>query len=329
MKILIAEPIHPIMAQRLTDNGCSVTYQPETDRNKLRNTIAEYEGLVIRSRFIINKALLKEAKQLKFVARAGSGIENIDTKYAQTKGITVFNSPEGNSNAVGEHALGMLLSLLHNISKSNTEVKSGIWNRKANQGTELSGKTIGIIGYGNTGGMFAKRVQGFDVNVLAYDKYKHNFSDKYVTECSLTDIYKKADIVSFHVPLSKETNDMGNSHFFSKFSKEFIVINTSRGSVINTGDLVSAIEQKKVLGAGLDVLEFEKHSFESVFNDRSAVLKRLTEFPNVVLSPHIAGSTKESVFKIADVLAGKIITKYGASRTIFDDKPGRKPTKLS
>jgi D-3-phosphoglycerate dehydrogenase len=314
MKILIAEPIHPILKTKLTKAGFETENKPDTDAITLRNCIHTYDGLVVRSRFKIGKEILAKAEKLKFVARAGSGIENIDHEYAHKNKIAVINSPEGNAGAVGEHALGLLLGLMHKIEKSAAEVKSGKWDRKANIGNELSGKTAGIIGYGNTGSRFAQFLKGFDISVLAYDKYKSGFSEGKIRECSLNDIFEQADILSFHVPLTDETRFMFCREFLKKFQKEIYLLNTSRGEVVNTNDLLEALEKKQVLGAGLDVLEYEKHSFENLLSDsQSPVLKKLTQMPNVIITPHVAGSSEQSVFKIAEVLADKIISKYGSS----------------
>lgn len=310
MKILIAEPIHTVLNERLINKSFDTDELFSTTKDELIQIIGNYDGIVIRSRFKIDKAIIDRAKKLKFIARAGSGIENIDTEYAKVKGITIFNSPEGNANAVGEHALGLLLDLFHKITKSATEVNSGVWDRKANQGIELSGKTIGIIGYGNTGSKFAKTLSGFDTRILAYDKYKTGFSNNFAEECSVNEIFAEADIVSFHVPLTKETKYMGNIDFFLNFKKNVYLLNTSRGEVINTKDLVKALETGTVAGAGLDVLEYEKHSFDTIFEEETGTLKKLLKMSNTIITPHIAGSTKESVFKIADILATKIITKY-------------------
>jgi len=314
MKILIAEPIHPILKSKLIKAGFIVEDKPETDKSTLSNSIHKYEGLVVRSRFKIAEEILSNASKLKFVARAGSGIENIDQKYAHKNNITVINSPEGNAGAVGEHALGLLLGLMHKIEKSASEVKSGKWNRKANAGNELSGKTAGIIGYGNTGSRFAQFLSGFDVQILAYDKYKTGFAHGKVKECRLEEVFEQADILSFHVPLTEETRYMFCRDFLNNFQKQIYLLNTSRGEVVNTNDLLEALKNKRVLGAGLDVLEYEKHSFENLLCDsQNTVLTELTQMPNVIITPHVAGSSEQSVFKIAEVLADKIIAKYGSA----------------
>lgn len=311
MKILIAEPIHSVLKTKLTKAGFIAEDKPETDINALRNSIHKYEGLVIRSRFKIGKEILEKASKLKFIARAGSGTENIDSEYARKAGIAVINSPEGNAGAVGEHALGLLLGLMHKIEKSASEVKSGKWDRKANAGDELKGKTAGIIGYGNTGSCFARLLSGFDLQILVYDKYKFGFSHGKVKECALNDIFKQADILSFHVPLTAETRYMFSEEFVGNFQKQIYLINTSRGEVVNTKGLLTALDRKQVLGAGLDVLEYEKHSFENLLSDsQNPILKKLTKKPNVIITPHVAGSSTQSVFKIADILADKIIAKY-------------------
>ena len=236
-------------------------------------------------------------------------MENIDTKYAESKNIKCFNAPEGNRDAVAEHAIGMLLSLFNNICTANNEVKIGQWNREKNRGYEVKNKTVGIIGYGNTGKAFAQRLKGFDTNVIAYDKYKKNFSDNFVKEVNLKNIYKETDILSIHVPLTDETTFLLNNKFFSKFSKSIYIINTSRGKILKIHDLVKAIKNKKVLGAALDVLEYEKKSFENIIEAKNNNdFEYLVKQNNVLLSPHIAGWTFESNIKMAKFLSEKIIS---------------------
>jgi len=307
-KILITEPIHSNLSTKLTDNGFQCVNKPEITLEELKNTISEYYGIVIRSRFIITNELIDRAIKLKFIARAGAGMENVATSYAESKNVFCINSPEGNRGAVGEHAVGMLLSLFSNISKSNYEVKNGTWQRNANRGYEIFGKTIGIIGYGNMGGAFARRLSGFGANVIAYDKYRKNYTDKYAKACSLEDLFEKADVVSLHVPLTEETHFLANDTFFNSFSKEIYILNTARGPVLQTKALVDALKTEKVLGAGLDVLEYENNSFEKLFkNGISEDFKYLVECDNVILTPHIAGRTYESEVKMADIMAEKII----------------------
>lgn len=307
-KILIAEPTHNKLQKKIENAGFFCDYKPELSFSELENIIPNYEGLVIRSKFKIEKSFIDIAKQLKFIARAGSGMENIDINYAEKKGIICINSPEGNRDSVGEHTLGMLLSLLHKINIANNEVKKGEWNRKANTGTELQGKTVGILGYGNMGSAFAQRLQGFDINVIAYDKYKTHYSDNTVKEVDLKTFFEETDILSIHVPLTEETKFMINWEYINKFKKNICILNTARGKVLKTSDLVANLKSKKVIGATLDVLEYEKTHFESIVsNQDSDDLNYLIQANNIILTPHVAGSSDASYRKIAEVLAEKII----------------------
>ena len=260
-----------------------------------------YDGLVIRSRFKIDKIFINAAKKLKFIARAGSGTENIDIKYADKKNIKCFNAAEGNRQAVAEHALAMILNLLNNIRVSDLEIRKGLWNREKNRGFELSGKTIGIIGFGNTGSSFAKILENFNVKILAYDKYKKNYKFK----SSLGEILANSDIISLHIPLTDETKYLVNKDFIDKAKKPFYIINTSRGQCIETKALIKGLKNKQILGACLDVFEQEKNSFERIGGNTS--LKYLIESNKTILTPHIAGWTFESNYKIAEKLSEKII----------------------
>jgi D-3-phosphoglycerate dehydrogenase len=264
---------------------------------------------VLRSKFKITKEIIDSAPNLKCIARVGAGMENIDVEYATQKGIACVNSPEGNRDAVAEHALGMLLALFNNLVKANAEVRDGKWLREENRGVEFCGKTIGIIGYGNMGAAFAQRLQGFGVNVLAYDKYKTNFGNDFIKESRLEDIFEQADILSLHTPLTEETHYLINDAFIKQFKKNIYVVNTARGKCLNTTDLVKNLESGKVLGACLDVLEYEAVSFEGI--DEKEIpqpLQYLLRSDKVILTPHIAGWTKESNIKLAEFLAEKIIT---------------------
>ena len=309
-KVLIAEPTHEILHKKLSDAGFVCDYKPELSFSQLEKLIHKYNGLVIRSKFKIDRLFTDKAVKLKFIARAGAGTENIDISYAENKGIKCFNSPEGNRDSVAEHALGMLLTLLHKIKIADTEIRNGIWNRK-NTGSELQGKTVGIIGYGNTGSAFARRLSGFSVRTIAYDKYKHNFSNEFAEEVSPEVLFAETDILSLHVPLTEETAFMVNNSFTEKFSKPFYIINTSRGKVLKTDDLVKNLKKGKILGACLDVLEYEKASFTDIFAGKnSSSLNYLVNSDKVILTPHIAGSSDASYKKIAEVLADKIINKF-------------------
>ncbi len=306
-KILIAEPTHEILQKKLSDAGFFCSYEPKLTFSELQKKIFDYNGLVIRSKFRIDKAFIKLTNNLKFIARAGAGMENIDTVYAESKGIKCINSPEGNRDSVGEHALGMLLTLMHKIKISDAEIRKGIWNRQ-NIGTEIQGKTIGIIGYGNMGSAFAQRLKGFSAKVISYDKYKTDFSDDYVKEIHLETLFQETDILSIHVPLTEETQFMINNDFINHFNKPIYLINTARGKVVKTDDLVKNMKSGKVTGAALDVLEYEKTSFEDIFaGQNSPALQYLINSEKVILTPHIAGSSDASYRKIAEVLAEKII----------------------
>lgn len=308
MKILIVSKIHECFIEKIQQAGHTCVVKILKDSSELEPMINEHDGVVVNSRFIIGKELIDKGHQLKFLARIGSGMESIDTEYLEMKGIHWFNSPEGNRQAVGEHALGMLLCLLNNMIIADRQVRRGLWLREENRGTELSGKTVGIIGYGNMGGAFARCLKGFDANVVAYDKYKFNYSDEFVCETSLDKVFEYADIVSMHVPLNAETQNMVNDRFINSFKKNIYLINTSRGKVLNTADLVTNMKSGKVRGAALDVLEYESQSFEQIgFENFPEPMRYLIQADNVILTPHIAGWTVESNRKHAEVLAEKIL----------------------
>lgn len=271
-----------------------------------------YDGIVIRSRFKIDKDFIDAAPNLKFIARVGAGLESIDVEYAKKKGIELFAAPEGNRNAVAEHALGMLLALLNKLNKANREVHQGLWNREENRGIELDGKTVGLIGYGNMGKAFAKKLRGFEVKVLCYD-ILDGVGDENATQVSLEQLQAEAEILSLHTPWTPFTDKMVNSNFINSFNKPIWFINTARGKSLVTADLVTGLIEGKILGAGLDVLEYENDSFENLFQNHKipADLQELMFFENVLLSPHIAGWTEESHEKLATTIAHKIIAKYG------------------
>lgn len=312
MKILHLDANHPILIKLLSEAGFQNDEGYTYSKSETQKIVSDYDGIVIRSRFKIDKEFLDVAKNLKFIARVGAGLESIDCDYAKTLGIRLFSAPEGNRNAVGEHALGMLLSLFNNLNRANTEVKNGLWNREANRGIELDGKTVGLIGYGNMGKAFAKKLRGFDCDVLCYD-IKPNVSDENARQVSLEELQKETDVLSLHTPWTPLTDRMINTSFIHTFTKPFWLINTARGKSVVTADLVSALKSGKILGAGLDVLEFEKLSFESLFeaNTISEELQALFAMNNVLLSPHIAGWTVESKVKLAQVIAEKIIDAFG------------------
>ncbi|UAB82115.1 hydroxyacid dehydrogenase [Marixanthomonas sp. SCSIO 43207] len=311
MKILHLDNNHPLLINRLESAGFSNEEDYISSKESVEKKIENYEGIVIRSRFKIDKQFIDAAKNLKFIARVGAGLESIDIDYAQKKGIYLFAAPEGNRNAVGEHALGMLLSLFNKLNVANTEVKNGQWNREANRGVELDGKTVGLIGYGNMGKAFAKKLQGFDCTVMCYD-IKDDVGDKFATQVSLKTLQEMADIVSLHTPWTPLTDKMIDTQFISSFSKPFWFINTARGKSVVTKDLVSALQNGSILGAGLDVLEYEKLSFESLFTSEEMpkALQQLLQMDQVLVTPHIAGWTVESKIKLAETIVEKILEKF-------------------
>ena len=301
MKIIFIDTTHPKLIKDLNYKGFICDQAYEKSRSEILKIIKNYDGIVIRSRFKIDKNFINAAKKLKFIARAGSGTENIDLHYANKKNIKCFNAAEGNRQAVAEHALAMILNLLNNIRVSDQEIRRGIWNREKNRGIELSGKTIGIIGFGNTGSSFAKILENFNVKILAYDKYK----EKYKFQSNLDEILEFSDIISLHIPLTEETKYLVNKNFIDKAKKPFYIINTSRGQCIETKALIKGLKDQKILGACLDVFEQEKNSFEKI--GENADLKYLIESNKTILTPHIAGWTFESNYKIAETLSKKII----------------------
>lgn len=311
MKVLFLDTVHPILAERLTQQGLTCIHLEHTSAEDMNPYFNDCEGVVIRSRFPMNEQFLSKLPKLKFIARSGAGMENIDVHYCEQKDIMLFNAPEGNRNAVGEHALGMLLSLLNKLHTADREVRLGKWRREENRGEELDGKTVGIIGYGNNGSAFAKKLRGFDIQLLAYDKYKSGFGDSFVKESTLSEVFEKADVISFHIPQNDETIFMADERFINSFHKPIWLLNLARGKIVKTSALVKALQSGKIKGAGLDVLEYEKSSFESFFEqDIPDDFKYLLESEQVILSPHVGGWTKESYFKLSDVLADKIIAHY-------------------
>ena len=306
-QVVFIDTVHPILQQRLENAGYQYIDATYFSKEQCIASIESAQGIVIRSRFRMDEMFLKNAKSLEFIARSGAGMENIDEAYCESRGIELFNAPEGNRNAVAEHALGMLLNLFRHIKKGDAEVRTGIWDREGNRGVELDGKTVGIIGFGNNGSAFARKLSGFDVQVLAYDKYKKAANLGQVEEASMERIFEEADVVSFHVPQTEETLFWGNADFFNSFAKPIYLLNMSRGKIVKTHDLLDAIDAGKVRGACLDVIEFESSSFSEI--DKNETLNRLLNHSKVLLSPHIAGCTQESYFLLSDVLADKILTR--------------------
>lgn len=308
-KVIFLDTVHPVLADRLTASGEYLCVDAHAwSRQACEDGLRDAYGIVIRSRFPMDESLLRFAPDLAFIARSGAGMENIDEAYCAQRGITLFNAPEGNRNAVGEHALGMLLSIMNHIATSNRDIRKGIWDREGNRGVELDGKTVGIIGFGNNGSAFAKKLRGFDVKVLAYDKYKDNYGDDFVMEATLEAVLRKSDVISFHIPQNEETLHFADQEFFDGLGKSIFLLNLSRGKIVDTKALIRAIESGIVLGAGLDVNEFEKASFESFFEgELPDELAYLLNSDRVLLTPHVGGWTHESYFKLSDVLADKIL----------------------
>ncbi len=308
MKVLIIDETHPILIENLENKGYKVYQDADMSREKLLDSIHTYNALIIRSKIEIDREIIDRGENLICIARVGAGLDAIDIEYAEEKGIAVLNSPEGNRDAVAEHAMGMLLSLFNNLIRADAEVRDGLWKREENRGYELMGKTVGIIGYGNIGKAFAQRLSGFGVEVIAYDKYKEGYGDKYGKEVGLEEIFQESDIVSLHIPLSKENKYMVDYEFLSRFQKPIYLINTARGRVVRTKDLIRSIEEGKVLGACLDVIEYEAFSSELIRDESiNKELTKLFSMKNIILSPHIAGWTFESHYKLANFLSQKII----------------------
>jgi D-3-phosphoglycerate dehydrogenase len=303
-KILVVDDLHPAFMQQAEALGYTCNYQPDIKPEAVYEILNNYTGLAIRSKFQVSKEIIDLAPNLRFICRAGAGMDNIDENYARAKGITLINAPEGNMDAVGEHAIGMLLSLMNNLTRGDAEVRDGKWLREVNRGYELKGKTVGIIGYGFMGSSFAKKLSGFEVNVIAYDKYKSGFSDRFAREVSMEEIVKHSDVLSLHIPLTAETNGMVNDEYLFHFKKPIFFINAARGKVVKTSAVLNAIKQGKILGAGLDVLEVE--SFPELA--QQTWFDELRQSGKIILSPHVAGWTFDSYRKISEVMAAKLAT---------------------
>lgn len=311
IKILHIDSNHPILWQQLEDAGFENHSDFKSSKEEIEAKIHDYNGIVIRSRFKIDKQFIDKATNLQFIARVGAGLESIDCDYALDKDINLIAAPEGNCNAVAEHTLGMILSLFNKLNQADSEIRSGEWNRESNRGYELDGKTVGIIGYGNMGKAFAKKLRGFDVTVLCYD-IVDNMGDENAKQVSLEELQQKTDVLSLHIPWTPDTDKMVDSDFINAFAKPIWIINTSRGKNIVTADLVEAMKSGKVLGAGLDVLEYEKLSFETLFQEKNTpeAFQYLLDGRKVILTPHIAGWTFESHERLAQVIVDKIKALY-------------------
>lgn len=301
---IITGKSHPLLKDRLEEKGYEVLYLPSISYDELSDIIHSAAGIVVTTRITVDKNLIDKAASLEWVGRLGSGMELIDVNYAASKGIRCVSSPEGNRNAVAEHALGLLLNLMNNISVAAEQIKKGLWVREENRGNELSGKTIGIIGYGNTGSSFARLLSSFDVTVLAYDKYKTDFAKDYIKEANPEQIYRYADVISFHLPFTSETHNMADEQFFNALQRKPWILNTSRGKVVAIPALIEALKNNKIAGVGLDVLENEKLATYSAAEKEK--LDWLLQQPNVIITPHIAGYTHESAYKMADILLTKL-----------------------
>ena len=301
-KILIVDDLHPVFRERAEAMGYLVDDRPLITRAETLAIISDYNGIAVRTKFKIDQELLDAGINLKFVARAGAGLDNIDVAHAESKNITLLNAPEGNCDAVGEHAVGLLLSLANTFRQADRQIRNGIWDREGNRGWELKGKTVGIIGYGFMGQSFARKLSGFGVRVIAYDKYKTGFSDAFATEVSMEEIVRQSDVLSLHIPLTTETRQMVDEEYFFHFRKPIYFLNTARGEIVNTQAVLNAIEKGRIMGAGLDVLEVEKFPKlgEQPWYDA------LINSTKVLLTPHVAGWTFDSYRKISEVLADKL-----------------------
>ena len=303
-KILITESIHECIIQILEDIGYEVHYKPKIDRQGILDTLIDYTGVIIRSKTPADKELISAGKNLKFIARSGAGMDQLDIEYAKSRNIALLNAPEGNRDAVAEHVLGLLLNLINKIRNADFQVRKRIWDREGNRGVELMHRTFGIIGFGNMGEAVSKRLSGFGCKIIAYDKYKKGFSNDYVEEVELDDLFEKADIVSFHVPLTPETKFYVNNEFIESFKKNIIILNTARGEILPLTSLLKYLKLGKILAAGLDVLENEKMG--NLNKEQDKLLAELFQMENVLFTPHVGGWTVESYIKISETLGAKI-----------------------
>lgn len=312
MRILFLDSVHEILEEMLSEQGFDCIHNYKCTYAEACEMLGEFDGLVVRSRIPIDAQFLNHGSRLKFIARSGAGLENIDLEAAARAGIRVYNSPEGNRDAVGEHAIGMLLMLFNKLNTADAEVRRGEWNREKNRGVELGGMTVGIIGFGYMGSAFAKKLSGFDCTILAYDKYKTDYAPEYVTETNLETVKEKSDVISIHLPLSEETDYYVDHAFIQSCRKSFYLVNTARGRHVDTAALLDGLDTGKVAGACLDVLEYERKSFEKLSTDELPLgFQKLVKSSKVVLSPHVAGWTHESYIKLSTYLADKILADFG------------------
>jgi D-3-phosphoglycerate dehydrogenase len=310
MKVLHLDSNHDVLAKGLEELGYTNDTDYTSSKEEIEAKISSYDGIIIRSRFSIDEGFLEKATNLKFIGRVGAGLENIDVEYAKHKGIFLTSAPEGNRNAVGEHTLGMLLALFNKLNKADREVRQGVWDREGTRGLELDGKTVGIVGYGNMGKAFAKKLAGFDVEIICYD-IQGGVGDKNARQVGIMELRQRADVISLHTPQTPLTMGMINSEFINGFYKPIWFLNTARGKSVVTQDLVAALESGKILGAGLDVLEYEKSSFEQLFSkEMPAAFEYLIKAENVLLSPHVAGWTLESKEKLAQTIVDKVKKQF-------------------
>lgn len=301
-QVLIVDDLHPAFKQQAEELDYLCTDEPLFTREQTLAIIKDFEGLAIRTKFKVDREFIDAAPNLKWIARAGAGMDNVDEEYAKSKGIICINAPEGNADAVGEHAMALLLALMNKLRQGDSQIRNGLWDREANRGWELKGRTVGIIGYGHMGQSFAQKIKGFGVDIIAYDKYKTGFSDAYVREVSMEEMVKHSEIISFHIPLTRETRQMVNAEYLFHFRKPIFFINTSRGEIVDTSAVLAGIKSGKILGAGLDVLEVEK--FPALAEQ--SWYPELIKNEQIMLSPHVAGWTFESYRKISEVLAQKL-----------------------
>lgn len=303
MRILIVDDIHEILLEKLQQAGIAYNYQPQINRAESEQIIADYEGLIIRSKFHVDEAFIDLASKLKFIGRAGAGMDNIDDSYADKKKITLISANEGNRDAVGEHMIGMLLSLMNNMHRADREIRSRTWRREENRGYELKGRTVALIGYGHNGQAMAKKLSGFDVKVIAYDKYKTGFSDEYATEVSMEEVVRQADVLSFHIPLTRETKGMVDEEYLFHFRKPIFFLMGARGGIAHIPSVLKYMDEGKILGAAFDVLPVEKFPALADQDWYADLIAR----DNALLSPHVAGWTFESYYKLSDVLVEKVL----------------------